>query len=192
MDEPTAAILGAAIGGASGLTVALLTGWRQSRLEYQKWLRAREDEQRKWLQAREDDKQKEIRLAIVELTKNLSIALQAMEWLTWKAENAPNSLIEEDISVYDKDMRAVLPKIVSSHVLVAALSKTKYDRLTPLVDEVYNLDVQIAKASLLFKNSPQECIQALAAMHNVCLRFHRKLQKEVTEIISYRDNDREI
>ncbi len=207
MDEPTAAILGALIGAGSGLSIALLTGWRQSRLEYQNWLRARkdeerkwtqvredeerkwlqvrEDEERKWLQVREDEERKEIRLAIVELTKNLAIGLQAMEWLTWKAQETPDSLTEEDILIFDKEMKAQLPEIVSSHVLVAALSKSKYDRLTPLVNEVYKLDVQVAQASLLWKKSPQESIQPLADLHTSCLKFHRKLEQEVTGIISF-------
>jgi hypothetical protein len=182
MDSP--AILGALIGAISGLSIALLTGWRQSRLEYQKWLRAREDDQRKWLQEKEDEKQKEIRLAVVELTKKMAIALQAMEWFTWKVKKTPDSLTEEDISAYDEEMKAHLPEIVSSHILVAALSKTKYERLDPLVTELYQLDNQIAQASLMLKKSPQEGTQALVELCTICFRFHKELQKEVSEIIS--------
>ncbi|MBW4571886.1 MAG: hypothetical protein KME31_28895 [Tolypothrix carrinoi HA7290-LM1] len=86
MNEPVAVIIGAAIAAISGLSVALLTSWRQSRLEYDKWLRAKADDNNRWLQLREDDRQKDIRLAIVELTKKLSIGLHVMTWFTWKAK----------------------------------------------------------------------------------------------------------
>ncbi|WP_407890615.1 hypothetical protein [Scytonema sp. NUACC26] len=54
-----------AIAAFSGLFAALLTSWRQSHIEYDKWLRARDDENNKWLQLREDERRKDIRLAMV-------------------------------------------------------------------------------------------------------------------------------
>ena len=43
MDPTVASLIGAGIGALAGLTGGWLNGWRQSKLEYEKWTRSKQD-----------------------------------------------------------------------------------------------------------------------------------------------------
>jgi hypothetical protein len=81
MSEALVALGAAAIGAAAGLTGALIQARRQRQVETLK------------LEAmRQADSEKERRLAVAELARALSHALQTMNWFTWEADNRPPSL----------------------------------------------------------------------------------------------------
>src|ERR1051326_1558955 len=172
MDATTASLIGAAIGAISGLGGGYLGGLWQSRLERAKWLRSRNDE-----------REKQLRIAVAELTRKLAVGTHQIAWLTWKARNAPAELTEEDISIYNGEMKALLPDIVASRVVVDALDKSIHAKVTPLVEILYALDAQVALAGILFKSSKEDCAEALASYYETCLDIDKRILQEVTEMM---------
>lgn len=172
MDGATASLIGAAIGAISGLGGGYLAGRRQMQLEREKWLRSRKDEH-----------EKALRLAVAELTRKLAAGTHAIAWLTWKAKNAPTELTEQDLSVYNKEMKTLFPDIVGSRVVVVALDKEVHTKMTPLILKLYSLDEQVARAAMLFEDARSDCITALAHYYDVDLDLDKELLTKVTEIM---------
>jgi len=171
MDATTASLIGASIGALAGLGGGWLNGWRQSKIEHQKWVRARYDAI-----------EKDARLALADLTKKLAAGVHAICWLSWKAKYESEKLSERDLSAYDTSMQTLFPDIVGSRVILAALSKETHDLMSPLVLKLYAFDVRVAEGAASFRKSPADGIKALAACHDDCLQFDLVLLEEVTRI----------
>jgi hypothetical protein len=170
MDATAASLIGTAIGAISGLGGGYLAGRRQTQLEREKWVRSRNDEHEKTL-----------RLALAELTRKLAAGTHAIAWLTWKAKYASTELTEGDLSVYNKDMKALFPDIVGSRIVVVALDKEIHTKITPLILNLYSLDAQVARAGMLFKGARSDCIKAIAQYYEAVLEFDKELLTKVTE-----------
>lgn len=153
MNQQTAVILGAAIAALVAFCVALYNSRRQSKLEYEKWLRTREDQI-----------DKDFRLAVADLTRKIAQGTHQIIWLAWKAKNEPTNLTEEDFVMYDKKMGELFPDIVGSRIIVAALNRKVHDEITPFVKRLYILDEEVAKARILFRKMPEKSIATLAEL----------------------------
>lgn len=171
MDAVTAGLIGTGIGALTGIAGGWLNGWRQSKIEHEKWIRSKQD-----------TIEKDTRLALADLIKKLAAGIHAIAWLTWKAENEPDNLSENDLSAYDSTLQSLFPDIVGSRVVLAALSRETHEQVSPLVNQLYVFDVRIGKAAALYRNSMPEGIKALAACHHDCLQFDKVLLDEVTKI----------
>jgi len=171
------AIASALIALISGLVGGYLTGKRQSALEYQKWWRSRAD-----------DLAKEARVAVAELTKNLGAATHAMAWLTWDAKNRPNHLTIKDVQNYDDEMHKLFPIISGSLALVSALSVELYQKMEPLVEQVYTLDEQIALAATQLADEQTEGAVLLGRYHEEVSTYTEGLNRRVADILQRKEN----
>src|ERR1044071_4725017 len=163
MGEKTIIIITALIAAFAGLSVALITSWLQSKLEYKKWIRTREDVI-----------DKEFRSAIAELSRKMVVGSHRIIWLAWKAKHDPEGFKEEDFLTYDKNMGDVFPDIVGARVLVSAFNRQAHNEITPFVRALYDLDEKVAHAAKLFKNAPQISIEALEKLYDETIKFDSK------------------
>lgn len=171
MDPTTASLLGAGIGALAGLAGGWLNSWRQANLEYEKWTRSRQDAI-----------EKDTRLALADLTKKIAAGVHAMAWLAWKAKIEPSRLSENDLTTYDTTMGILFPDIVGSRVVLAALSKEIHDQISPLIQQLYDLDVKIAETASLYRSSVSEGTKALANVLSETSKFDKMFLKAVTKI----------
>ena len=171
MDSTTASLIGAGLGALAGLAGGWLNGWRQSKLEYEKWTRARQD-----------TIEKETRLALADLTKKIAAGINAIAWVTWKAKNEPERFSENDLTTYDTTMKTLFPDIVGSRVTLAALSKEVHDQVSPLLTKLYRLDVQTTNAAAVYRKTALEGTEALAECLSEVSKFDESLLNEVTRI----------
>lgn len=177
MDATTASLIGAAIGAVSGLGGGYLTGRRQAKIEREKWIRGRKDEQERTLL-----------LAVAELTRRLAIGTHTIAWLTWIAKNTPTKLTKEDLSVYNREMKAIFPDIVGSRAVVVALNKEAHSKMSPLIDKLYSLDARVSLAADSFDDARNGCIQALARYYDEDLELDEEILTKVSEIAGVRLN----
>jgi len=170
MGSGMVSLLVALIGAIVALVGGYLAGSRQSRLEYKKWLRARED-----------DLAKEARLAVAEFTRKLATAIHSIVWLAWKARFRSAEITQQDISRYDEEMHNLIPEIVGTLAVISALNKELYERMNELAVELYKLDGQMALTTpaLLDSSKPQTDIEAI---YNKAYEFNRELTQKVTEV----------
>jgi hypothetical protein len=168
--------LASAVGPATGAIIALagilLNSKRQSRLEEKKWKRAKEDEEIK-----------NTRLAVAELNKKLTIAIQAMQWATWDSIHHPNDMKEETLNEYDKKMKEIWPEIACARIGVAAINMEMYNKIMPLIERVSDLDIMLDNASRKFKKDPEEGIKAIAACGEESQKFKEKFINSIAEIL---------
>jgi hypothetical protein len=173
MSESSISILLALLGIFGGIAGGYFAGRQQKSLEYEKWLRARED-----------DAAKETRLAVAELTRKLGEAVHSMTWLTWKAAYQPSKLAQEDISTYDREMHSLLPALAGSLAIISALSNEMYRKMSPIVNQVYALDASIAAGATQLEETPQASAEAIGACHAETYDLRRNLNENVAEILN--------
>lgn len=172
MNSPTAAILGAAIAAFVAFVVALYNGSRQSKLESERWLRAREDEA-----------DREFRVAVADLTRKIAQGNHRIVWLAWKARNEPASLTDDDFRMYDEQMAELFPDIVGSRVIVAALNKQVHAEISHFVNDLYSLDARVARARNLFKATPEKGRETLIEIYDETVTADARLLEKVTSVV---------
>lgn len=171
MDPTIVALTVALVGAISGLVGGYLAGRRQSQLEYNKWIRTRED-----------DLAKEARLAVADLTRKLATATHGIVWLAWKAVNRPNDVTQQDISAYDDEMHKLIPDIVGALAVVSALNKDLYYKMNPLVSQFYELDGQLAFYIPSFRDSSKLQVDEIRKIYERAYILNRELTQKVTEV----------
>jgi hypothetical protein len=152
-----ATIFGAIVGACSGIGGGLITVWLQLRLERLKWPKAREDA----LAA-------DLRLSVHQFSLKMAAAVHSMGWLTWLAQSRAESVTLERIDGYDKELHALLPEISGMLTAISALDREAFDRLRPLAEEVYDLDVRVGDAGLLIYTSQEAAAGALGGLPPRC------------------------
>jgi hypothetical protein len=130
---------------------------------------------------RKDEVSKENRLAVAELTKNLAAGLQAISWITWTAKNG--ALTKDHISEYTGEMKKLLPAIVGSRAVLAALNKTAHNEMSPLVVRLYKLDAAIGEAALSFRESQRTVRDTLTGYYADSENYDNDLTAQVAEIL---------
>lgn len=166
------AILTAVIGAVTGIVGGALSGYRQARLEREKWQR---DVSNAFTT--------ELRTSIKELTTKLAAASHSMCWLCWLAKFGASQLTQERINQYDDEMHALLPQIMSSHAVVAGLDWNVYLKLDPLVEHLISLDFQIGEKNLDFVSHKLESAKGLASLYDEVQTLKDSLPKVVSESI---------
>jgi cell division protein FtsL len=184
IDTPTVTLIAAALAALVAIMNTFLTASRQTRLEREKWQRTRDDEMRKWELLRQDEAAKSVRLAVAEVARLLASAAQAVSWLTWNGTHAPDLVTESDFDTYNKAMKTLFPQIVGAHLLLVALDKRTDETINPLVQQLYLLDEEVAKASVLFAKSPTASTAALAACYSACNDYFGSLHERFKNLLS--------
>ncbi len=164
-------VMGTIVGAMVAFVGVLFAGWRQARLERDKWERAQSDE---W--------DKETRLALAELTRGLAAGVHAIAWCTWKAKYEPDEMKNVDFAKYDKEIKGLFPTIVGARVVLAGLDSKTHEKMAPLIKKLYKLDKELAQASVLFRKSRQEGINRLVTCYSNSNKFDKEILQTVTEI----------
>lgn len=162
----------ALIGALAALTGTYLSGLQQAKIEYKKWLRAREDEI-----------DQELREAITALMQKMAVAAQTISWFTWEADYRPDRISKEVIDGYDLEMKALFPQIDSALILVSALRKQAYDDLAPIIQEIYNLDLKVSRETRKFAAMPAEAVQGIAGYKDRAYTLKSEIMKGVASVM---------
>jgi hypothetical protein len=96
--------------------------------------------------------------------RKIAIGGQAITWLTWQAEYRPHTINEQVIAEYDTKMANLHPEIQSSLILVSALSHEFYDRLAPLMTDMYRLDAEVSIEARTLLKMPGSVGTVVSAM----------------------------
>ena len=165
------ALMVAVLTALVALVGGYLSGRRESGLEFEKWLRTRED-----------DLAKEARLAVAELVHKLASATHSIVWLTWKATERPFEFTQQAVSTYDEEMHMLIPDIVGALAVISALDKDRrmYNTLAPLVSEFFVLDYKLAQTTPSILDSSNQQAHEIAEIHGSAWSLNRRLEKEVT------------
>jgi hypothetical protein len=170
LDQGSTTLIGVAIGAIAGLLGGLLTGWRQSRLETQKWLRAREDTVRA-----------DTRDALGHLAKTLASAAHSMMWSTYKALNS-GPIEPEELRLYEQEFHEAVSDIVSTQMHIAALDQTLFERITPLVSEAIAIGEDTFLALKAALDDPRNESELSDSNHKA-LRLIKRIPSELSDLL---------
>ena len=118
----------------------------------------------------ERDKQR--RSDIATATRSLLRALQAEQWLVWKAANDPASLSESDLADYDKSAYEGFSTIAGDLGVLSATWPDAYRRYVPIAAGVFTFDEQIAQAVVQFRRDPAVGVERMVAVSKQVLSYH--------------------
>jgi lipopolysaccharide export LptBFGC system permease protein LptF len=173
MNTQTVTLIAAMIAAITSVSNIFLSNWTATSLERTKL---------KYMRA--EEAKKSLRLAVAEFARELSTATQRIRWLVWIVEQDPDSLSEKDFDSYDADIRAMLPRLFTSQVVVAAHDKNTHDRLMSLARWVYRIDSDIGKSRVAFRRSRPEGIKALQKFARDTRNFVDLLPEELAKVVS--------
>ena len=174
MADSIGTVLGAAIGAIAGISGGMLALWHNSRLEREKWLRARQD-----------SVDNELRSSVRQLTIELAAAAHAMSWLTWRAKEAPSRLTQKNIDEYETKIHKILPQIMGRQAEIAALDQGTFEALCPTVNAVLAMDALVGKATLVFDGQPASAGE-LAGLRDEVEMIERSLPNAIAKVVGRR------
>jgi len=150
-------------------------------------------ERAEWLEtfknqmAKKNEEAKNIRLAVADVAKKIAAGIHSIAWLCWAAKHTPNEVTEKNLRAYDEEIHLILSELVGSRVILAALDNNTHSVLSPLMDKLYQLDVQVGDAKALYATSTKEGLDALGRLHGASLQFDKELLKAVTNLGDLKD-----
>jgi hypothetical protein len=97
-----------------------------------------------------------VRLAVAEVSKRLATATHSICWATWPAKYTPKSFVHAHLDKYDGEIHLLLSDIVAARVVLAALSPSVHNQLSPLIDQLYGLDVEMGEPRPSSRKTPHE------------------------------------
>jgi hypothetical protein len=116
-----------------------------------------------------------VRLALSDVSRKLAAGNHAICWLCWAARYAPENVVKEDLDAYDREMHQILSELVGARAVLVALDTELHSQLTPLVLELYQLDVEVGMAKSKFASSPADALAALATLHPISQAYDENL-----------------
>jgi hypothetical protein len=170
--------------GTITLIAALVAAITSTGNVYFSYLSSSSLEREKWENARENEKRKNLRSAIEAFAQELATAIWQANWLLWSAKHTPSEFSDEDLKTYDKEIAKVLPRLLTTRVLVAAHDVDIYEQLTEIANRFYSLDVNIALAGQKYRTSSNLGLERLSALYGEALTFHSQLGNHMVKILS--------
>jgi hypothetical protein len=185
-----------------GVYVSSKIQWKQ---EQQKWQKSSEDELERWKRAQQDDlvkwersqaeaaerreqnRQDEIlresRLAVAELARRIAAAGQSFEALLWTAKFEPTRFSYDHVAAHDKTMSTIYTEMTGAQIVVAALNPSLYEKVAPIVNEVYKTDAIIAGLANSLEQNPSK-VSDLGDLWPQATIFSKDLPKRILGILS--------
>jgi hypothetical protein len=88
----------------------------------------------------------ELRTRTADAFREAFVVQHAMEWVTWHARNDPDAVDEAMKREYASEVHRALPALLGSIAAIAALSVDVYQRMQPVLEELYNAEERVALA----------------------------------------------
>ncbi len=129
----------------------------------------------------DSESHRNVRLAVAEVSKRLAAATHSICWATWPAKDHPKSF-ESLVDKYDGEIHLLFSDLVAARVVLAALSPAVHDQMSPLIDQLYGLDVNMGEAKCLFEEDHQRALVALAKLHTAARKLDDALLEAVTNL----------
>ncbi|MDM0105711.1 hypothetical protein QTH97_12250 [Variovorax sp. J22R24] len=172
LDQGLAAVIGAGVGALAGIVGFAFAGWRQSKLETEKWSRAREDK------ARSDT-----RNAVADLAKTLASTAHSMMWVSFKVITAGKAS-HETLASFEVEFHAEVSDLVGAQMTLAALDFSLYEKVTPLVGRAIDMGANTYAALKAAMEKAPDAEDQLKACNQDALNLIKEIPKKVAGLLS--------
>jgi hypothetical protein len=125
--------------------------------------------------------------AVADLTRKLAAGSHLISWLAWGATEPEVVFSDKDFAEYNKGMIGVMGDLVGLQASVAALDPAKHAVLSRFADQLYERDIRVAKARVLYRTKDsakqKESIVLLKSIYDESIEFDEALLKAVTGML---------
>ena len=171
-------ILFSFIGGlltiAAGIVSGVVAARWQSKIESEKWIRQKGD-----------TFESQLLNNVRDFTTSIASALHSMCWLCWLAENGPERLTRMNIKLYDEEMHVMLPRIAGISAVIAGMDYQMYEKIMPVVTDIYKLDVAIGLAGLEYQECQPNTAKALATHFQGSVQLNNTFSHRIAQAIRH-------
>lgn len=174
LDQGLAAVVGAAVGALAGIVGFAFAGWRQSKLESEKWSRARED------RARSDT-----RNAVAALAKTLASTAHSMMWASFKVLTAGKAS-HETLASFEVEFHAEVSDLVAAQMNLAALDFALYEKVTPFISQAIAMGADTHAALKAAMEKTPDAEDQLRACNQDALNLIKDVPKKVAGLLGSR------
>lgn len=101
------------------------------------------------------------RLAVADVSRGLSVLVKELLWMGWMAEKDRDAVTEGEARTYDARVREVVPQLMGSLSVVAALDEATYRQLEPMVRVAIDLEEAMASALREIRIARSEGLNAM-------------------------------
>jgi hypothetical protein len=110
-----------------------------------------------------------------------SSIIHSMCWLTWDCK-ARQRVDSERVRAYDEEVHSFSPQIIGQLALVAMLDPGTHDKLAPLADEIFRLDVAVSEAIVESETNLARGLQLLGRHYVIAATFEITFTRTVTHL----------
>lgn len=172
MNQGFEVVLGVAVGALAGIVAGALAGWRQSKLEREKWTRSREDRVRS-----------ETRGAVAALARTLASTAHSMMWATFKALTSGKASLEA-LASFEVEFHAEVAELVGAQMRLAELDFALYEKVTPYVGQVISMGGGTYAALRASMEKALDAEEQLRASNQEALDLLREVPKKVAGLLA--------
>jgi hypothetical protein len=178
MTEPEALVAAAAIGGLAALVGALVAGGTALR-----------NETRRRSAGRKDVERQALRTQAAEVFRHIFALQHEMEWLTWHAVNRPKDLNSRMTAAYESAVHDAYPKVLGAMAVLASMNIDLYQRVTPMVDRIYEMDGEIGRhiTGLGSRRTRRGSLEKLKQLNEPVKALYVALPPEMAEAMRHAD-----
>jgi hypothetical protein len=173
MDAALTGLIGTGIGAVAGILGSTMTERHQSRTERERTRAARADELTR-----------AARQALLDLVQLIAAGTHAISWLAWSVAEQPPDQVLLEADKYNASMRELFPILVKAQVAAASLSKNSYERIDPLVDQLFDLDREVGTALEAFKRGEPDANARIAAARNAAATLDDHMLNEARSLLA--------
>jgi hypothetical protein len=135
------------------------------------------------LSSRKLEEQKQRRMDVARATRSLLEALQAQQWLVWKAVFDAEEMSETDLDEYNKTMRTSLGSITADLGVLSASCPDAYGPYEPLARRVFVFDQEIAESVVDFRRDSALGIERMRRCAKLILPYHWYAYRQVMNVV---------
>lgn len=178
MNQADAAVAAAAIAASTALLGVLATS-----------AVALHNETRRRRAAAVDADRLAIRAQAAEVFVHLFHIQHEMEWLTWHAVNRPAEIDRDFVARYETAVHATYPKVLGAMAVLASLDLGLYRSLAPTVDDLYNLEGDLARelGDLSATRRRRRSISKLVDQHATVVALYQSLPPKLADAMQAAD-----
>lgn len=172
LDPSLAIVLGAAVGAVAALGGAALLSRHQSKLEQEKWARARDEQLRT-----------DTRATVAALARTLASTAHSMMWASFRVLTSGRASLEA-IAAFEVEFHAEVAGLVGAQMQLAALDAALYEKITPYVGQVIALGGSTYAAMRASMEKALDAEDQLRACNQEALNLIKDVPKKVAGLLA--------
>ncbi len=178
MNAAVAAILGSLVGAGAALAGTILTSIVTLKVErqHQEWKK-----KAKYVSA--------LRQRSGAAFAQLFIVVQEIEWITWYGANDSDAIDDRRIKSYEDRVNEAYGILLGSMAMTASLSMPAYDKIAPLLSDLYALESRVGAALRKLRSERSAAIDELTACGAEAETLRNDLPPKLNEIMTAAEAD---